>query len=836
MLANGIARAVQGQPCDISVRKPFMQALSCPPARHGFVCFVLLTISVSIAHSAEETLHERIDRMLEQAGSGVAAPLVSDAEYLRRVSLDLIGIPPSVGEIRAFLADTSPTKRASVIDRLLGDPRSVRHVATVLDMMLMERRAHQHVSADEWHNYLVQAVRSNKPYNVLAREILSADGVDPQLRPAVRFYLDRGAEPNLLTRDVGRIFFGRDLQCAQCHDHPLIDDYLQADYHGLFAFLSPGFAFTLPDGDKKTFYAERAGSEVQFESVFIKGTRHITGPRLPGLAEMAEPVFLPGEEYTVPPADNVRPVPKHSRRAALAEWATNGSNRAFNENIVNRLWAHMFGRGLVHPVDLHHSGNPPSHPELLQALGEHFAASGFDVKAFLRELALTRAYQRSIDFPPNVVESSANAAAFVARLEQERAALATAAEQSQSAYEQAVDAWNAAESALLPVVAEVAQARTKYTETLNKLRQAEKAVVDATAQFTARQDIAKVVAAAAAKAQEAVQKLPQDQELAAAAQKFFERMNQLNGEVAALQKVVEEKTAAVQAPKAEWDAARPTLDAVQAKYQPLKQAVLQTEQIVVAARQKMIADATALNRHLANLEMAKQFAGLKSIHDQAATAAEANVKTAAAQSQAEQAALDAAIAELASRWSDQFVIGSLKPLTPEQMCWSIFQVTGILDRYTQAEQAELDKTKPLSDEAKKDPAQLAARAIELEQRVYDKLKGNLPAFISVYGAAAGQPQTDFFATADQALFAANGAAINSWIAPSGGNVTERIINEPDPRKAAEDLYLTLLTRMPTEEEITDVTNCFAARPNEKAAVAQQLVWGLLTSVEFRFNH
>ena len=92
---------------------------------------------------------------------------------------------------------------------------------------------------------------------------------------------------------------------------------------------------------------------------------------------------LPGEEYEVAPADNVKSVPKFSRRAKLAELATNGSNQAFNRNIVNRLWAHMFGRGLVHPLDLHHPDNPPSNPELLRLLAEQFAAMNFDMREFL---------------------------------------------------------------------------------------------------------------------------------------------------------------------------------------------------------------------------------------------------------------------------------------------------------------------------------------------------------------------------------------------------------------------------------------------------------------------
>lgn len=153
-----------------------------------------------------------------------------------------------------------------------------------------------------------------------------------------------------------------------------------------------------------------------------------------------------------------------------------------------------------------------------------------------------------------------------------------------------------------------------------------------------------------------------------------------------------------------------------------------------------------------------------------------------------------------------------------------------------AEQAELNKKHPLVGPAAYDLLNKLTRSIELEHRTYEKLKGSVPAFIAIYAAAPGQPQNDFFATADQALFAANGGAINSWIAPAGGNVSERMIHEQDSRKAAEDLYMTILSRPPDPEESADVVRMLTAGAKEKAAVVQELVWGLLNSVEFRFNH
>ncbi|MCH9058124.1 MAG: DUF1553 domain-containing protein, partial [Planctomycetes bacterium] len=166
-----------------------------------------------------------------------------------------------------------------------------------------------------------------------------------------------------------------------------------------------------PAKKKPAVLAEKAEGDVKFKSVFT-GDEGKTRPRLPGGQEIDEPTFKKGEEYQVKPdpkKKNIRPIPKYSRRAQLAKLATDGTNRAFNRNIANRLWAHMMGRGLVHPVDLHHAANPPAHPELLELLGDEFVAMKFDVKAFLRVLALTKTYQRSFRMPQSLDEHVAKA-------------------------------------------------------------------------------------------------------------------------------------------------------------------------------------------------------------------------------------------------------------------------------------------------------------------------------------------------------------------------------------------------------------------------------------------
>ncbi len=249
------------------------------------------------------------------------------------------------------------------------------------------------------------------------------------------------------------------MQCAQCHDHPRVEEYLQSDYHGLLAFVVPSYPLVRTDAGKQTtVLAEKVGNELTFESVFVGKPRR-TGARLPDGAVIDEPFFLPGEEYEVAPADNVKATPKFSRRVKLAEMATNGSNRAFNVNIANRLWAQMFGRGLVHPLDLHHPGNAAIDPDLLRILGEKFAAMNFDIRGFLRELALSKAYQRSLDPPADALSLADRAKAEADQLKQQRDALKKSAETSGEAYAAAAQAWEEAEAVMLPVAGEFDAAR-----------------------------------------------------------------------------------------------------------------------------------------------------------------------------------------------------------------------------------------------------------------------------------------------------------------------------------------------------------------------------------------
>jgi hypothetical protein len=210
-----------------------------------------------------------------------------------------------------------------------------------------------------------------------------------------------------------------DLQCCQCHDHPLIDDYRQEDYYGLYAFVLRTSLFTDPKS-KQVLLAEKAEGEASFKSVFDGSGRERVVPRLPkGAAVWEEPTFPAGEEYVQKPDKTTRGVPKYSRRAELARRLP--ASGVFARNLANRLWALFMGRGLVHPVDHHSASNPPTHPALLTLLAEELAQRGYALKPFVRELVLTRTYQRACDAPRPETINVADVAARLAELNRQAA-------------------------------------------------------------------------------------------------------------------------------------------------------------------------------------------------------------------------------------------------------------------------------------------------------------------------------------------------------------------------------------------------------------------------------
>jgi hypothetical protein len=357
--------------------------------------------AVSGTVRSEEPLSARIDALIDARQEGPVAPPADDAEFVRRVYLDFAGRIPTTAETESFLNDAATDKRDALINTLLAGDEYPTRMSDAMHVMLMERLGDD----EEWRKFLTASFCGNQPWDAIVRDILHPDPQNEQTRGSAFFFTKRlehyGQNPvDLpgLTRDVGRMFLGVDLQCAQCHDHLFIGDYSQADFQGLFTFV----AHTKIRQDTE-FPAVAEGvvdKKTEFMSVFLQEP-HTTGPRLPGGEEVEVAMFEAGEEFVEPPDRKTKfpGIPKFSPLTILAEQLPRAENAAFCRNSANRFWFLLMGRGLVDPLDLHHSDNLPSHPELLDLLADEFVAHGFDVKWLLGELARTKVYQRSSRMP-----------------------------------------------------------------------------------------------------------------------------------------------------------------------------------------------------------------------------------------------------------------------------------------------------------------------------------------------------------------------------------------------------------------------------------------------------
>jgi len=367
-----------------------------------YLIFALLFIAVS----ARAALHDDVDALLAaRAGTHAIAGPADDAEFLRRAWLDFDGGVPSAAEARAFLDDVAPDKRARLLETLLAAPRFPERMAEAFDVMLMERRGPNR----EWREWLLASFRENKPWDRMVREMLAPDFFDEKQRGAGWFMtrrLDKVGQQETdyagLTRDVGRLFMGVDLQCAQCHSHLTVKDYKQQDFNGLFVAFRNASLQPADEKRKTQWLSEGAFiARAEFVSV-LTDKKGVTGPRVPFGEEVEVPPLTGGEAWLTKPDRKTKEIgiPRFSPLKEIADRLPAPTNAFFARNIVNRVWWLLMGRGLVEPLDLQHSGNPASHPELLELLAKELITHHFDLRWLVRELALTKAYQRAGSLEP----------------------------------------------------------------------------------------------------------------------------------------------------------------------------------------------------------------------------------------------------------------------------------------------------------------------------------------------------------------------------------------------------------------------------------------------------
>ncbi len=301
----------------------------------------------------------------------------TDAEFLRRVWLDLAGVIPTADAARAFLDDADPAKRAKLVDQLLAADGYGHHLADLWTAKLyLKSSDNRFLTKEPLHAWLAAQFNANTPWDELVTKLVTATGVVED-NPATLFFMaNRGIDK--LTDAVGTHFLGQSVSCAQCHNHPFTA-LKQTEYWGLAAFFSK---VSLPNPKPPKFAGDGPKPAVS-EGNGLSRSKDF----FPESTLKVAPHVLDGTPVKLSASEPYRP--------ALAKWLTSPQNADFARAAVNLTWAQLFGRGLVNPVEDMHEGNPASHPELLDLLAGQFAASKFDLKQLTRTLMLTDAYQRS---------------------------------------------------------------------------------------------------------------------------------------------------------------------------------------------------------------------------------------------------------------------------------------------------------------------------------------------------------------------------------------------------------------------------------------------------------
>lgn len=349
--------------------------------RLWLLTMALLLASQSDAGHLSRIIDEHLERAHESARV-VPAPLVDDAAFLRRISLDLIGRIPTPGEVITFLDDADPEKRETMIDRLLESPEHAAHFArTWRGLLLPESDTDRQIRyfVPGFEAWLQERRRQRAGFDAIVRELLTVPITGTPERPQlvlrdlkapnpVAFIAAKNAGAAEIAAATTRLFLGVRLECAQCHDHPF-DHWTQHQFWNQAAFFAGierrgrgAFAPILEVPDRRSI--PLMDSDVSVPALFL---------------DEREPTLRDGS----------------SSRVALAEWITAAENPFFAKAIANRVWAELMGIGIVDPVDDMHALNPPSHPELLDDLARAFQDSRFDVGLLYRAICRSDAYQRT---------------------------------------------------------------------------------------------------------------------------------------------------------------------------------------------------------------------------------------------------------------------------------------------------------------------------------------------------------------------------------------------------------------------------------------------------------
>lgn len=315
------------------------------------------------------TIDTLVFKKLKQLGLP-PSEVCDDGTFLRRVTIDIAGRLPSPGEMRAFLSDANPRKRDALIDTLLESPEYAEYFANKWNALLRNKRGETtHARGNyAFFSWIRDSMSENKPYDQFVREIISASG-DITLNPPVAWYR-QVKDTTQQMEDTAQLFLGQRLQCAQCHHHPF-EKWSQQDYYGFSAFFSQVARKPSQMPGEELIYHKRGNAQ----SVNLR-------TKLP-----VKPTSLG--------APSLELAPEEDPRQSLADWMSSPDNPYFARSLVNRYWKHFFNRGLIEPEDDMRETNPPSNPELLDALAASFIHSGYDLKQLVRTITQSTTYQLS---------------------------------------------------------------------------------------------------------------------------------------------------------------------------------------------------------------------------------------------------------------------------------------------------------------------------------------------------------------------------------------------------------------------------------------------------------
>jgi Protein of unknown function (DUF1549)/Protein of unknown function (DUF1553)/Bacterial Ig-like domain (group 2) len=331
---------------------------------HVAVCSVLVPRpgpKVASAAPRFNAIDEHVDRKLAKLNIA-PSDICDDATFFRRVHLDLIGLLPEPDAARTFLDSQEKDKRAKAVDSLLTRPEFAELMALRwADLLRVDRRSLGHQRAYAYHRWIRDSFARNRPFDEFARELVAAEGPIVDV-PAANFF-KVVTKPGEAASTISQVFLGVRIACAECHHHPT-DRWTQTDYAGMQAFFAP--------------------LQSRGESILAKGEPIARHPRT------GDTVFAHALGDS-PPNEK----PSGDRRSALASWMTDPANPYFARNYANRVWAFLFGHGIVEPVDDVRATNPPSNPELLVALAKFAVESNYDTKALIRFVCASRVYQSS---------------------------------------------------------------------------------------------------------------------------------------------------------------------------------------------------------------------------------------------------------------------------------------------------------------------------------------------------------------------------------------------------------------------------------------------------------